>query len=51
MKKIEGYFGGGEYYCHKCKNPHHDFSEIGKKHIKYARHEIRRSAFINFGIR
>ena len=51
MAKRIGYFGGGQYYCKKCKQAHNDLSDIGKKHIKYASKEIQRMAFINYGIR
>ena len=50
MGKRAGYFNGGEYYCSKCKHAHHSLSSIGKKHIGFAREEIKKEHFLKYGI-
>lgn len=45
-----GYFGGGQYYCHNCKKPHNDLSELGKKHIVFASEAIQVMAFKDYGV-
>jgi hypothetical protein len=46
----DSYQFGGEYYCVHCKNAHHFLSKKGRHHIKYAKKEIQKYAFVNFKI-
>ena len=51
MPKHTGYFGGGQYFCSKCKHAHDDLSDMGKKHIKYASKQVKLNAFRDYGIK
>ena len=46
----EKYYGGGEYYCSKCKFAHHFLGKIGRKHIGYASVAMQKFSFVNYGI-
>ena len=42
------YIFSEEYYCSKCKHPHHFRSGKGANHIGFASKEMQRFALLNY---